>query len=129
VARRRRSGGGGDGEEGGEGNDGKGEREAGERGAPAVDRRRQGAATVVDRRRRLGSDGGVGDFFVDLAVEGSDAHTAKSWNYYPRRFGVNAAGNFALTNMWATVSFHWRKGPNSPGVFFSFPAGETPLVV
>jgi hypothetical protein len=77
-----------------------------------------------EQRRRWGI------FFVDLAVEGSDAHTTKSWNYYPRRFGVNAGGNLALTNMWAIVSFHRRKGPNSPGVyFFSFPAGETPLVV
>jgi hypothetical protein len=82
------------------------------------------------RRRWWIDDGGWGAmaawgiFSSIWPWKGSDAHTAKSWNYYPRRFGLNAGGNFTLTDMWATVSFHRRKGPNSPGVFFWFPAGR-----
>jgi hypothetical protein len=92
------------------------------RGAPAVegdggsttttkaDRRRQGRR--IDGGRGEVDDGGREELARDFWPCGERRpHTTKSWNAYPRRFGVNASGNFKPLTGGPMCGFHRRKRP------------------
>jgi hypothetical protein len=109
---------------------GKGEREAGEGrtcGGGRRQRRRldddtdDGSTAVgtADRRRQRLSRGSS----RFLAVYGERRpRTTKSWNAYPRRFGVNAGGNFHPLTGGTMCGFHRRKHPIRRGYIFFPPS-------